>query len=125
MSRLEQRGLSHKDFNPQQIWGSSYHTSYSKAQRLYHLTKRFVQPAGEDIDEDRSVCITYGGWTDRQSVHEAASWYVRYTLREPSKNEEEIVVQAELPGKASNSNKKRKVRGGRQMDLGSLLGGFS
>lgn len=125
MCRLEQRGLSHNDFNPQQIWGSSYHTSYSKAQKLYHMTKRFVQPADEEVDEDRSVCITYGGWTDRQSLHEAASWYVRYTLREPPKNEEELPAQLELPGRTTNANKKRKVRGGRQMDLRSLLGGFT
>lgn len=125
LCRLEQRGLSHNDFNPQLIWGSSYHTSYSKAQKLHCLTKRFVQPAGEEVENDRSVCITYGGWTDRQSLHEAASWYVRYTLRESPKAEEEVSLRLEVPERTSSANKKRKVRGGRQLDIGSLLGAFT
>lgn len=128
MFRLEQRGLSHNDFNPQHVWGSSYHTSYTKAQKLYDLTRTFVQPAGEKVEETRSVCITYGGWTDRHSLHEAASWYVRYMLRELPKAEEEAVVcsgSLEISAGATNANKKRKVRGGRQMDIGSLLGGFT
>lgn len=125
MTRLEQRGLSHNDFNPQHIWGSSYHTTYSKAQQLFQLTRAFTRSADEKIEEDRSVCITYGGWTDRQSLHEAATWYVRYTLRKAPKPEEPVNEQAEFSNLATVANKRRKVRSGKQADIGSMLGAFT
>jgi hypothetical protein len=121
--RLEKRGLSSQDFNPQSIWGSSYHTTATKAQQLHHLTKKFVEPSCDEAEADRTVCITYGGWTDRAGMHEAASWFVRYSQREPVELVEEMKPNTAPPATADSANKKRKIR--RQMDVGSMLGTFT
>jgi hypothetical protein len=92
-------------------------------QRLYDLTKLLVQPPIESTDKDRSVCITYGGWTSR-SIHEATAWYIRnlqVQLQKPSEVGQAVKRPQESP---KNVTKKRKVRLEKQMDVGSLLGAF-
>jgi hypothetical protein len=123
--RLEKRGLSLQEFNPQQIWGSSYHTSSDKARKLYHLTKTFVQPSCDTLEEERSVCLAYGGWADRSMTHEATSWFVRYSQRELPAEPEIPEIPATFQDATGNANRKRKIRSRKRMDVGSLLGAFT
>ncbi|KAF2827263.1 hypothetical protein CC86DRAFT_393468 [Ophiobolus disseminans] len=123
-SGLEKRGLKLQEFNTQQIWGSSYHTNYSKARKLYHLTKTFAHPSRDKSEEDRSVCITYGGWADRIITYEATSWFIRYSQREAPEDLEMPGVVVVPQDRAESANKRRKVRSRKNMDIGALLGAF-
>lgn len=83
----------------------------------------FVQPSADVMEEDRSVCLTYGGWTNR-SMYEATSWFVRYSLRERPDVEDISKDAVELQPTEMIASKKRKVRDDKRLDVGSLLGSF-
>jgi hypothetical protein len=115
------------DFDPQPIWVASYLTSSTKIQKLYDMTKTIAQPPDSSDEEVRSVCITYGGWANR-SIYEATTWFIRDTtvqvqiqIQKPSQ-----VMQTSdtAQDRVGTTNKKRKIRIGKQMDVGSLLGAF-
>jgi hypothetical protein len=117
--------LSSDTFDPESIWKTSYLTSSQKAQKLYELTKSLEQQPLKPIEpeKDHSVCITYGGWANR-SIHEATTWYIR-NLEVQLPKPPEVTQAVKRPQEApKDANKKRKVRLGKQVDVGSLLGAF-
>jgi hypothetical protein len=119
--RLEQRGLSHDLFDPQSIWGASYLTSSKKLQQLHDLTELLAPPSSSKSEASHSIYITYGGWANR-SIYEATSWFIR-SVQPPAP----ILSEAQVPQnkELENVNKKRKVRSGKRLDVGSLLGAFT
>jgi hypothetical protein len=121
--RLEARSLSPSEFDPQSIWTASYSTSSSKIQQLYCLTQKLAQPPYQKDAEDRSVCITYGGWANR-SIYEATAWFIRDLQTAPSEALEHPQPSAGTQDKVGNVAKKRKIRTGKQIDVGCLLGAF-
>jgi hypothetical protein len=121
--RLESCSLSPSEFDPQSLWTASYLTSSRKLQRLYSLTQTLAQSPHEEDEQARSVCITYGGWANR-SIHEATAWFIRDLEASSSKTSEQIQPAAVPQEKAGNVAKKRKIRTGKQMDVGCLLGAF-
>jgi hypothetical protein len=120
--RLQQYGVS-ESFGPDVTWKASYFTSSQKMQKLYDLTKLIVQPPIESNEKDRSVCITYGGWTN-STIHEATAWYTRDPQAQPQKPPEVTQAVKRSQESPKDATKRRKVRLGKQMDVGSLLGAF-
>ncbi|KAH7094930.1 hypothetical protein FB567DRAFT_16028 [Paraphoma chrysanthemicola] len=123
-SGLEQRGLSHTSFDPQSIWGASYLTSSTKVQQLHTLTDVLKPPPSEKPEISRSICITYGGWANR-SIYEATSWFIRSQQLPEQKPHAPLVQEVIKSAGAEGANKKRKVRSGKRLDVGSLLGAFT
>jgi hypothetical protein len=110
-------------FGPGVIWRASYYTSTQKTQKLYDVTKKLGQTSVDATEKEHSVCITYGGWTNR-SIHEATAWYIRNREVQPPKPPEVTQAVKRSQETPKNESKKRKVRLAKQMDVGSLLGAF-
>jgi hypothetical protein len=110
-------------FGPGVIWRASYYTSSQKTQKLYDVTKKLGQSPIEATEKEHSVCITYGGWTNR-SIHEATAWYIRDLQGQPPKPLEVTQAVKRSQESPKNESKKRRVRLAKQMDVGSLLGAF-
>jgi hypothetical protein len=117
------RGLSISDSDPQTIWAASYLTSSTKTKKLYDLTNKIAESSGSSTKRTRSVCITYGGWTSR-SIYEATSWFVRNLQASRQKSPTVAQPVSVSTEKTINAAKRRKLRVGKQMDVGSLLGAF-
>jgi hypothetical protein len=121
--RFEGYSSSEQRIDPQAIRAASYLTSSAKMQRLYDLSTALLSPpAIRKTPEERSVSLTYGGWTNR-SIYEATAWFTRDACAMQTSN-----MRSKEEGKAGsldgNVAKKRKLRTGRQMDVGSFLGAF-
>ncbi|KAH5249073.1 hypothetical protein HBI70_213560 [Parastagonospora nodorum] len=99
------------------VWNASYLTSEKKMQELYRLAGA---RGGERGVEERSVSITYGGGMGR-SMYEATAWFVRDHAVQAEEMKKPEVGQQRVEGGVA---KKRKIRTGKQMDVGSFLGAF-
>ncbi|KAF2177412.1 hypothetical protein K469DRAFT_644456 [Zopfia rhizophila CBS 207.26] len=123
----------HLDFtNPEAIWVSRYLTTDQKLDALYDLSSKYARPSDPDISHAQypPFCIDYV--SKFQSYfrfdHGARStWFKRImSIDRPSA---ETAKHAQKDMKQSenwqvSTNKKRKIRDGKQQDIGSLLGGF-
>ncbi|KAH8727092.1 hypothetical protein GQ44DRAFT_612021 [Phaeosphaeriaceae sp. PMI808] len=124
----KKHGWSHIKLDPYYIWSASYLTSAQKLKRLQDLMKENEQRASMAPGaDDRSVCITYGGWANR-SIHECTLWYIR-EFKTLAQNQMPKITAESENGSSSKAggraaNKKRKLRVGKQVDVGSLLGAF-
>jgi hypothetical protein len=90
-------------------------------QKLYDFTKSLDRPLQSSTGKDYSVCLTYGGWSNR-IIYEATTWFVRNV--QPVKPAEVAQTVKRPQDRPENASKKRKVRLEKQMDVGSLLGAF-
>jgi hypothetical protein len=102
---------------------ASYLSSSAKIQKLYGITNSFARSSDNSARQDRSVCITYGGWTNR-SIHEATAWYIRDSHAQTQEPIEIARSITDSHARTGTTSKKRKIRAGKQMDVASLLGAF-
>jgi hypothetical protein len=122
--RLAKFGTSFEDFNPEVIWKATHLTGAEKAQQLYESTMRFIanQPYSS-AELYRSVSITYGG-SLIANHYEQTGWIIREPPANFSKPVQEESPLRETPIRGSPVRKKRKIRTGKRLDVGCLLGAF-
>jgi hypothetical protein len=92
-------------------------------QQLYDFAKSIGQPLQNPPAECRSVSITYAGRTNK-SKWEATEWFVRDPDAQLVKAPEAAQAIKRTQNGPQDTSKKKKVRLGKKMDVGSLLGTF-
>jgi hypothetical protein len=133
--RVNRRSPSMTVFHPQSLWTSNFLNSCQKTQQLYTFIKSLDQPLlsppPETLTEKyRSVCMTYGGWAERdihmitEQIHEETKWFVRDLGAQPVKAPEAAQAIKRTQDGSDDTSKRRRVRQGKQTDVGSLLMAF-
>jgi hypothetical protein len=126
------RSPSVLEFHPQTLWTFDFLNSCQKTQQLYTFTKSLDQPLRSPPpetppEEYRSVCITYGGWAERdihmktEKIHDETKWFVRNLGAQPVKAPRAARAIKRTQDGSDDTSKKRRVRQGKQTDVGSLL----
>jgi hypothetical protein len=71
--------------------------------------------------------MTYGGWAERdihmitEQIHEETKWFVRDLGAQPVKAPEAAQAIKRTQDGSDDTSKRRRVRQGKQTDVGSLL----
>lgn len=115
---------SGSELDPNAIWTRRDLTMTSKVESLYKLSFDLLPRVDARVDACPTVAISYGDGTRHEDS--PLHWY----LRDP--RERSVYAQkrpgdsgASREGEGDGTGKKRKVRPGRQRDVGSMLGAFS
>lgn len=112
--------------HPGTIWARPGITTSRKLSMLYHFAGNLFQEAPPLATDDSFITIDYGDSYSSSSNTSRSSWFVRVL---PAKAEVGLNVGEKRPDESNDSKdnaerKRRKVKTGKQKDIGSLLGGF-
>ncbi|KAF1920617.1 hypothetical protein BDU57DRAFT_534381 [Ampelomyces quisqualis] len=123
-SELAKFGTSYSEFDPEVIWKATHLTGAEKVQQLYEATMKFIaKPSYTSNERYRSMCIMYGGSLMVNS-YERTVWLIRHL---PTPANAVPIVDPPTPETRHREGpalKKRKIRTGKQLDVGPLLGAF-
>lgn len=90
---------------------------------LYDLANSFFPKSEASAPDDPVISITYGDATDRYHPNWHSAWFVRV----PTASDELFALPVKRPSEVTEEQvetKKRKMRDGKQKDIGSLLDSF-
>ncbi|KAH7378765.1 hypothetical protein BKA66DRAFT_142475 [Pyrenochaeta sp. MPI-SDFR-AT-0127] len=122
---LREKGFSDQEHNPYSMWADSNATTSSKLEKIYNISGKLLRTPVLDGPADLSVSVTYAG--DRTcSPLDHVTWY----FRDPEKENLHLTKRiGENQGQdhrgSGDTNKKRKVRQNKKVEVGSLLGTFT
>ncbi|KAF2869164.1 hypothetical protein BDV95DRAFT_578502 [Massariosphaeria phaeospora] len=111
--------------NPQTTWKRTDITSHRKMEIIYDFASGLLHQPPRTRLAEPSISIVYG---DSRSVEDRKSYSAWFVRVPPSAEDTKAPVKRagdDSENTKDEASKKRKVRQGKQKDIGSLLGGFA
>ncbi|KAI8939665.1 hypothetical protein NX059_003423 [Plenodomus lindquistii] len=105
---------------PRQIWIDPKITKVTQMQMLYDLATKLAQGSTATADPKSRVSLSYG-WPQRNAQAKEVSWFFRNRKQDAGLASKRSSDALSLQQKTAEPDKKRKMRGSKKADIGSLL----
>jgi hypothetical protein len=120
----EKNELTPEMRDPKTIWTDPTTTKAVKMQHLYDLSCNLSRRSPSEAIAYRSVSISY--FCDERYVHEdMVAWFFREPKEGPDRPIKRVGAGDQQGQGKEDRGKKRKVRGTRKIDVGSMLDSFT